>query len=82
MRFPSIPTLIRTLYTLNATSRATTSFASFNRIPQRATLLRSMPNIPFLASLFGSNTKTMADNTKYPVQKTEGEWQTQLNPGR
>lgn len=36
--------------------------------------------IPFLSALFGSSASKMADNTNYPVQKTEGEWQTQLSP--
>ena len=78
MRFPSIPTLIRTF---NAFTN--TTFRAVNRgihaPPQRATLIRSMPNIPFLGALFGTK---MADNTQYPVQKTEGEWQAQLSPGR
>jgi peptide-methionine (R)-S-oxide reductase len=38
-----------------------------------------MPTIPFISSLFSSSAK-MSDTT-YPVQKTEGEWQAQLNPG-
>lgn len=77
MRFPSIPTLIRTFQAFT-----TTTFRSANRSiynsPQRATLVRSMPNIPFLGALFGTK---MADSTQYPVQKTEGEWQAQLSPG-
>lgn len=77
MRFPSIPTLIRTFHAFT-----NTTFRAANRglyaPPQRATLIRSMPNIPFLGALFGTK---MADNTQYPLQKTEGEWQAQLSPG-
>lgn len=84
MRFPSIPTFIRTLYAVsNTTFRAspTAAYRSIYHAPQRATLLRSMPNIPFLGALFGSSASNMADNTNYPVQKTEGEWQAVLSPG-
>ncbi|KAF1966565.1 SelR-domain-containing protein [Bimuria novae-zelandiae CBS 107.79] len=76
MRFPSIPTIIRTFHAFtNTTFRA--AKPSIYCSPQRATLIRSMPNIPFLGALFGTK---MADNTQYPVQKTEGEWQAQLSP--
>jgi peptide-methionine (R)-S-oxide reductase len=83
MRFPSFPTIIRTFHTFaNSTIRAANPTLSVSRLyspPQRATILRSMP-IPFISSLFGSSAK-MADNTNYPVQKTEGEWQAVLSPG-
>ncbi|KAF2009515.1 peptide methionine sulfoxide reductase msrA/msrB [Aaosphaeria arxii CBS 175.79] len=40
-----------------------------------------MPNLPFLGNLFGSSSsQTMSDNTNFPVQKTEGEWQAILSP--
>ncbi|KAJ4349640.1 Peptide methionine sulfoxide reductase B5 [Didymosphaeria variabile] len=78
MRFPSIPTLIRTFHAFtNTTFRAANPARGIYSLPQRATLVRSMPNIPFLGALFGTK---MADNTNYPIQKTEGEWQAQLSP--
>ncbi|KAL1610499.1 Peptide methionine sulfoxide reductase B5 [Paraconiothyrium brasiliense] len=78
MRFPSIPTLIRTFHAFtNTTFRAAHPARGIYSLPQRATLVRSMPNIPFLGALFGTK---MADNTNYPIQKTEGEWQAQLSP--
>jgi peptide-methionine (R)-S-oxide reductase len=67
MRFPSF---IRAFYTLNYTRANPRTF-------NPRTIHRSMPNIPFFGALFGS----MADNTKYPIQKTDGEWQAQLSPG-
>ncbi|KAF2181056.1 SelR-domain-containing protein [Zopfia rhizophila CBS 207.26] len=84
MRIPSIPTLIRTLHTLsfaNNTLRTapTICFQSFYQAPHRVTVLRSMPSIPFLGALFGTNSNKMADE-KFPVQKTEGEWQAILSP--
>ncbi|KAF2680852.1 SelR-domain-containing protein [Lentithecium fluviatile CBS 122367] len=82
MRFPSFPTLIRTLNTsANTTIRAANPAFNVSRLynsPQRATTPRSMP-LPIIRALFGSSAK-MADNTKYPVQKTEGEWQAVLSP--
>lgn len=87
MRFPSFPTLLRTFNTVTNTTgaffRSTPVYTlgrSIYGTPQRAIIYRSMPNIPFLGALFGTSTK-MADNTKYPVQKTTGEWQAQLSPG-
>jgi hypothetical protein len=82
MRFPSFPT-IRIFHTF-ANTRIRVAHPAFNvsRLygpPQRVTVLRSMP-IPFIGALFGSSSK-MADNTNYPVQKTEGEWQAVLSPG-
>ena len=83
MRFPSLPTIIRTLHTFaNTTIRPTNPTLNLSRLhssPNRATVLRSMP-IPFLSALFGSSAN-MSDNTNYPVQKTEGEWQAVLSPG-
>src|SRR4051812_39109520 len=84
MRVPSFQTIIYTLQAFtNTTLRGTTPYLSrsFYRTPQRATVLRSMPNITFLGALFGSSSNKMVDNSNYPVQKTEGEWQAQLSPG-
>src|SRR6478735_7129329 len=79
MRFPSFPTLIRTFQAFtNSTFRVASSTRGIYSSPQRATPIRSMNNIPFLGALFGTK---MADNTNYPIQKPEGEWQTQLSPG-
>jgi hypothetical protein len=87
MRFPSFPTFLRAFHTVSNTTSAfirsspSTLGRTFYSPPQRAVIYRSMPNIPFLGALFGSSS-SMADNTNYPVQKPEGEWQTQLSPGR
>jgi peptide-methionine (R)-S-oxide reductase len=87
MRFPNFPTLLRTFHTVSNTTSAFFRSSSANTLgrtiystPQRAIIYRSMPNIPFLGALFGSSS-SMADNTNFPVQKTEGEWQAQLSPG-
>jgi peptide-methionine (R)-S-oxide reductase len=88
MRFPTFPTLLRTFHTVTNTTSAFFRASSASTVgrtiygtPQRAIIYRSMPNIPFLGALFGSSSN-MADNTNYPVQKTDGEWQAQLSPGR
>ncbi|KAJ4992406.1 SelR domain-containing protein [Stagonosporopsis vannaccii] len=86
MRFPSFPQVVRAFHTISNTTSAfiRTNPASalgrtFYYSPQRVTLQRSMPNIPFFGALFGSSS-SMADNTNYPVTKPEGEWQAQLSP--
>jgi peptide-methionine (R)-S-oxide reductase len=89
MRFPSFPTFLRAFHTVTnttstfiRTSPANTLGRAFYSSPQRAVLYRSMPSIPFLGALFGSSSAMPdKDNTKYPVQKTEGEWHAQLSPG-
>ncbi|KAH8723011.1 Mss4-like protein [Phaeosphaeriaceae sp. PMI808] len=86
MRFPSFSALLRTFHTVTNTTRAflqsaptLNSSRTIHATAQPAALYRSMPTIPFLGALFGSSSK-MPDNTNYPVQKTDGEWQAQLSP--
>src|SRR4051794_24928100 len=84
MRFQSIPTLIRTLHTFSNSAIRIASQVGLRSLYQattpRATFLRSMP-IPFLSSFFSGNSKNMASEN-FPVQKTEGEWQAILSPGK
>ncbi len=79
MRFPSLPTFLRTFYAFsNTTLRATPSpFAAAVRAPN--VLRASMPTIPFLGAFFHS-----AESRKmsYPGDKGDSEWQAQLNPGK
>ncbi|KAF2258215.1 SelR-domain-containing protein [Lojkania enalia] len=81
MRFRSIPTLVHTFHEIsNTTLRTPSAFArSFYQAPLRTTAPRYMP-LPFFGALFGSSSNKMVDNTNYPVQKTEGEWQAILSP--
>ncbi|MCJ1282487.1 hypothetical protein MMC26_001810 [Xylographa opegraphella] len=76
MRIPSFPTIVRTFYTLtNATSRALPQHRAL--LPfTRGTVLKSMPTIPFLGSLFSS---AASRDMSYPVQKSDDEWQAVLN---
>ena len=80
MRFPSIPTIIRTFTIYNLTSLR--SFPSPYRAipapPAVRSLNWSMPTFPFLGSLFGSQQKR--DMTDYPVKKSDDEWQAVLSP--
>lgn len=84
MRVPTVPVLIRTLYTLSnaTTARFFNSPTSLKTLPSpRGTVgLKSMPTIPFLGSLFSSSAQSreMAD---YPVQKSDDEWRAVLNKG-
>ncbi|MCJ1478379.1 Peptide methionine sulfoxide reductase B2, chloroplastic [Lambiella insularis] len=78
MRIPSFPTIIRTFYAFsNTTTRALPHYQPKALLPfARGTILKSMPTIPFLGSLFSSSSKDM---TSYPVQKSDDEWQAVLN---
>ncbi|KAL2058786.1 hypothetical protein ABVK25_000077 [Lepraria finkii] len=79
MRFPSFPTIIRTFSLYNLT-RIHNLPAVYRAIPapftRNTTVFRSMPTIPFLGSLFGSQQKNMMD---YPIKKSEDEWQAVLS---
>ncbi|KAK3174670.1 hypothetical protein OEA41_001916 [Lepraria neglecta] len=79
MRFPSFPTIIRTFSLYNLT-RIHNLPAAYRAIPapftRNTTVFRSMPTIPFLGSLFGSQQKDMTD---YPVKKSDDEWQAVLS---
>ena len=76
MRFPSLPTFIRTLYTFsNTTIRANTS--PFTQAIRPAFAIRSsMPTIPFLGALFHSSESR---KMSHPVQKSDDEWKAVLN---
>lgn len=77
MRFPSIPTFIRTLYAFSNTTLRTPP-NPFHSLVRPTALRASMP-IPFIGSLFSTaETRKMS----YPVQKTDQEWQAQLSKGK
>lgn len=82
MRFPSCPTIVRTFYTLtNTTSRPFTAASQKTLTPftRGTTILRSMPTLPFLGSLFSSSSSSK--EMTYPVTKSDNEWQAVLNKG-
>lgn len=77
MRFPFSQIFVRTLYSIgNTTFRAPPS--PFTSLARPGTALRTGMPIPFIGSLFST-----AESRKmsHPVQKSDGEWQAQLNPG-
>ena len=80
MRVPTWPILLRTFYAFsNRTARA-----SLYRAPSlstRATVLKSMPTIPFLSSLFGTTSSSKRSDMTYPVQKSDDEWRAVLDKG-
>ena len=81
MRFPSLPTIIRTVYTFtgNATfSRNPISQQTLSPYFAKVALLRSMPTFPLLGSLFSSSS---TDKMSYPVQKSDDEWRAVLSKG-
>ncbi|KAH7346328.1 methionine-R-sulfoxide reductase-like protein SelR [Rhexocercosporidium sp. MPI-PUGE-AT-0058] len=79
MRFPTFPTLLRTLYTFsNYSTRLSTQYKSLQPLT-RGTVLKSMPTIPFLSSFFGTSSSSSSSNMSHPVQKTDEEWQAVLN---
>jgi len=78
MRVPTWPSIIRTFYTLsNYTARATPTPLRTLQPLYRSVILKSMPTIPFLGSLFSSSSSSQ--NMSYPVQKSNDEWQAVLN---
>jgi hypothetical protein len=78
MKFPTFPTIIRTLYSFsNFSTSATTRHKALQPLT-RGTVLKSMPTIPFLSSFFStSNSSKMS----YPLQKSDDEWQAVLSKG-
>ncbi|KAL8697976.1 MAG: hypothetical protein Q9201_006819 [Fulgogasparrea decipioides] len=81
MRLPSFPSIVRTFYTISNTT--TSRLVSPGPASQKALapftrgiVLKSMPTIPFLGSLFSSSAKDMTD---YPVKKSDDEWRAVLN---
>lgn len=84
MRFPSFPTVIRTLYTLgNSTARRLFPAAGPAPPPRLASAtlpLRAGPSIPFLGALFGSSARKT--DMEYPVKKSNEEWRAVLSPGK
>ncbi|KAL9636673.1 MAG: hypothetical protein Q9164_002679 [Protoblastenia rupestris] len=87
MRPPSLPTILRSL-TLTNLSRPFLN-PSFNYKALQAplayrntTLLRSMPTLPFIGSLFSSSSSSSSsgkDMTDYPIKKNDEEWQAVLS---
>ena len=84
MRFPSIPTLIRTfsLYNLTSGVRNLPPAAAYKGVHQssfvKGVAVWSMPTIPFLGALFGQGQRR--DMTDYPLKKGENQWEAQLTP--
>jgi peptide-methionine (R)-S-oxide reductase len=78
MRFPTFPTIFRTIYTLsNYSVRVAPQYKALQPLT-RGTILRSMPTIPFLSSFFStSNSSKMS----YPLQKSDDEWRAVLSKG-
>ncbi|KAK5057777.1 hypothetical protein LTR84_011778 [Exophiala bonariae] len=86
MRFPSFPTFVRTLYTFsNTTARLFPQVTRgtvgnpFHYNHRAATVLKSMPSIPFLSSFFGTSSSS-SGKMSYPDERTKDEWRTVLNP--
>ncbi|EXJ95168.1 hypothetical protein A1O1_00287 [Capronia coronata CBS 617.96] len=81
MRFPSFSNFVRTLYTFgNATARLQSLSRGNSSIApvHRAIILKSMPSIPFLGSLFGTSTSA-SQKMSFPESKSDDEWRTVLN---
>jgi len=76
MRFPTFPTIFRTIYTLSNYSVHVSPQYKALRPVTRGTVLKSMPTIPFLSSFFStSNSSKMS----YPLQKSDDEWRAVLS---
>jgi len=78
MRFPSFPSITRTLFILSSYS-ARVSSTTTPKAPQaisRGTIIKSMPSIPFLSSFFGTSNST---KMSFPVEKSDDEWRAVLS---
>jgi hypothetical protein len=79
MRTPTWSNIIRTFYTFsNCTARTQAHYKALQPFT-RATIIKSMPTIPFLGSLFSSSSSSK--NMSFPVQKSDDEWQAVLSKG-
>jgi hypothetical protein len=81
MRVPAFSSIIRTFAAFtNATSRLHPLAHRTLAPPSNTLILRSMPTIPFLSSLFGTSTPASA-KMSYPDQRSDDEWHAVLNKG-
>ena len=77
MRFPSIPTFIRTFSLYNFTTLPSAAYKGIQSPFLRGATLRSMPTIPFIGSFFGlGQTRDMTD---YPVKESDKYWESKLS---
>lgn len=82
MRIPSFPHILRTLYALSNYTLPAPQRARALQPFARGTILKSMPTIPFLGSLFSSSSSSASDkNMSYPMQKSDDEWRAVLSKG-
>ncbi|CAK7209115.1 hypothetical protein SEUCBS140593_000384 [Sporothrix eucalyptigena] len=93
MLFSRFTTLLRTAATFSSFS-LTAGISLFRRLPlvqylppspppPSATsriILRSMPSIPFLSSLFSSSAAQQQDDMSFPDQRSDSEWRAVLSP--
>lgn len=85
MRF-HVSHVLRTLYTLSlglARARAASQNPLLRASSPRTSALRSMPSLPLLGSLFGTNAAAAdaSKMTSYPDKRTDDEWRAVLNKG-
>lgn len=85
MRVPSFPTLLRTFYTVNNTTRLLPAFNTSNALLQpfyqKAIAATSYtPSMSFFSSLFSSSAPKQ--EMSFPVNKSKDEWQAILSPGK
>lgn len=83
MRLPSLPTILRAFYTVShpITARILPASSPNGLLSlNRSTVLKSMPSVPFIGSLFSSSTSSKKMDS-FPVQKSDDEWQAILSKG-
>lgn len=87
---PQVRTLGSIIYrspsTITARTRRQFTSSSSTSFPQkRATIVRSMPTIPFLGSLFHSSSSSSQNGNnmgEYPDKRGEDEWRAVLSKGK
>ncbi len=78
MRFPSIPTIIRSFSIYNFSVARNNWPAAYKGLQSpvvRNSTVSFMPTIPFLSGFFGQQ----KDMTNYPVKKSDDQWQAKLS---
>ncbi|CZS96738.1 hypothetical protein WAI453_010135 [Rhynchosporium graminicola] len=78
MRFPTFPTLLRTLFTFSSYSARVSAQNKTLQPFARGSATKFWPTLPFISTFFGTSSSNRS-SMSHPVQKTDDEWRAVLN---